>query len=58
MNDTGKDKDQADKEAKTDDKLPLEGLAKTIDPPSREVRDEELIDPGKTTSRGPVVNRS
>jgi hypothetical protein len=58
MNNTENDKNQADKEEKNDDKLPLEGLAKTIDPPRREVSDEELTNPVKMTPQGPVDNRA
>jgi hypothetical protein len=58
MNNTEKVKNQTNKEARKDGKLPLEGLARKVDPPSREVSDETLIDPGKMTSRARVDNRS
>jgi hypothetical protein len=59
-NNTEKVKNQTNKEARKekDSKLPLEGLARKVDPPSREVSDETLIDPGKMTSRARVDNRS
>jgi hypothetical protein len=58
MNNTEKVKNRTNKEARKDGKLQLEGLARKVDPPSREVSDETLIDPGKMTSRARVDNRS
>jgi hypothetical protein len=58
MNNTGKDKDQIDRKSKSD-KVPLEDLARKIDPPSREVSDTALKDPGRMTPGAPPVdNRS
>lgn len=32
----------------------LEKLARTVDPPSREISDEEILDPGKNIPREPM----
>jgi hypothetical protein len=57
MQNTGNDKHQDGKT--TNDDTPLEKLAKKIDPPSREVSDGELRDPGSATPGAPPVdNRS
>jgi hypothetical protein len=58
MNNTGKDKNQVDRNARSD-KAPLEDLARKIDPPSREVSDTALKDLGRMTPGAlPVGNRS
>jgi hypothetical protein len=59
MNNTEKDKSQTDREAKKENAVPLEGLARAIDPPGSEVGDKELKDPGRMTPGAPPVdNRS
>jgi hypothetical protein len=58
MNDTGKNKLQPNTGVK-EGHAPLEELAKKVDPPGREVSDDELKDPGRmTTGAPPVDNRS
>jgi hypothetical protein len=59
MNNTGTDKNQMKRAAKKEDDSLLEDLARAIDPPGREVSDEELKDPGRMTPGAPPVdNRS
>jgi hypothetical protein len=51
QNQKQKDENQAEKQQKDDSVL--ERMAKTIAPPSHEVSDDELKDPGKMTPGAP-----
>jgi hypothetical protein len=44
-----------EKSKQTGDDSVLEKIARAIDPPSREISDEELIDPGKNIPDSPAI---
>lgn len=49
--------EQQDKNKNNNDTV-LERLARAIDPPSREIPDEDILDPGRMTPKSPTDNRT